>query len=163
VEAHDLVFGPDPATANRCNLGGMIGNNSCGPHSVVYGKTIDHVLQLTTVLADASFATFGPVKPEEFADTAARATRLGEIYATIRRIAANHAALIRQRFPDVPRRVSGYNLDAMLDPSTLNLAKLIVGSEGTLATVVEAEIDLSPRPRHRSLVILSYETLRLAL
>src|SRR5262249_28661830 len=153
VERYNLVFGPDPATSNRCNLGGMIGNNSCGPHSVVYGKTIDHVMKLKCVLSDASVVDFAPLKPGEFESTAARANRLGQICATVRRIAGENAALIDQRFPKIPRRVSGYNLDAMLDTEAFNLAKLIVGSEGTLATVVEAELDLSPRPAHRALAV----------
>lgn len=163
IEPQDLVFGPDPATANRCNLGGMIGNNSCGPHSVVYGKTVDHVMRLTSVLADGSVATFAPLPPGEFQSMARQKNRLGEIYATVGKIAREHAELINRRFPQVPRRVSGYNLDAVLDLDSLNLAKLIVGSEGTLATVVEAELDLSPRPRHRSLLVLSFESLRAAL
>src|SRR5262249_52849444 len=124
VEPYDLVFGPDPATASRCNLGGMIGNNSCGPHSVVYGKTIDHVIQLTCFLSDGSLATFSPLPPGEFESLAQRPTRLGGIYATVRRIVDGHASLISERFPQVPRRVSGYNLDAMLDTEALNLAKL---------------------------------------
>jgi FAD/FMN-containing dehydrogenase/Fe-S oxidoreductase len=150
---HGLHFGPDPATMRQCCLGGMIGNNSCGARSLVYGKTGDHVHSVECVLADGRPATFAEV---ERAAVAALPGVEGALARGVLQILEPHRERIRERYPRVPRRVSGYNFDSMLEDEHLNLARLVVGSEGTLATVVEAEVGLVPVPARRALVILSF-------
>jgi FAD/FMN-containing dehydrogenase len=150
---YGLHFGPDPATIRQCALGGMIGNNSCGARSLVYGKTGDHVHSLECITADGRCAHFGPVARKEVAQMPGLE---GEIARSVLGILEPERERILARYPRIPRRVSGYNFDAMLEGDTLNLAQLIVGSEGTLATVVEAELGLVPVPPARSLVLLSF-------
>jgi FAD/FMN-containing dehydrogenase/Fe-S oxidoreductase len=151
--AHGLHFGPDPQTVRQCALGGMIGNNSCGARSLVYGKTGDHVHSLRCVLPDSQCVHFAPVRRAALAEAAGRE---GELARQVAALLEPERERIEGRYPRVPRRVSGYNFDAMLEGEEINLARLIVGSEGTLATVVEAEVGLVPLPRARSLVILSF-------
>ncbi len=150
---YGLHFGPDPATIRQCALGGMIGNNSCGARSLVYGKTGDHVHSLECITADGRCAHFGPV---DRARVAGLPGLEGEIARAVLGVLEPHRDSILARYPKIPRRVSGYNFDAMLEDEQLNLARLIVGSEGTLATVVEAELGLVPVPPARSLVLLSF-------
>ncbi|HUE96192.1 MAG TPA: FAD-binding and (Fe-S)-binding domain-containing protein, partial [Longimicrobiaceae bacterium] len=150
---HGLQFGPDPATIRQCALGGMIGNNSCGARSLVYGKTGDHVHSLQCFLPDSTCVDLRPVPRAEVAGLPGRE---GELAREVLRILEPERERILSRYPRVPRRVSGYNFDSMLEDDELNLAKLIVGSEGTLATVVEAELGLVPVPAARSLVLLSF-------
>ncbi|MBW3655825.1 MAG: FAD-binding oxidoreductase, partial [Gemmatimonadetes bacterium] len=150
---HGLTFGPDPATIRQCCLGGMIGNNSCGARSLVYGKTGDHVHTLDCVLHDGGHAHFGPVGRDSVAGMAGVE---GELARKVLGLLEPERERILSRYPKVPRRVSGYNFDAMLEAPELNLAHLVVGSEGTLATVVEAELGLVPVPPHRALVLLSF-------
>ncbi len=150
---HGLQFGPDPATIRQCALGGMIGNNSCGARSLVYGKTGDHVHSLRCFLPDSTCVDLGPVDRKSVPGLAGRE---GELAREVLRILEPERDRILSRYPRVPRRVSGYNFDAILEDEQLNLAKLIVGSEGTLATVVEAELGLVPVPNARSLVLLSF-------
>ncbi|HEX2205253.1 MAG TPA: FAD-binding and (Fe-S)-binding domain-containing protein [Longimicrobium sp.] len=150
---YGLQFGPDPATIRQCALGGMIGNNSCGARSLVYGKTGDHVHSLRCVLHDGACAHFTAMKRDALAGAPGVE---GELARAVLAILEPHRAQIDARYPKVPRRVSGYNFDAMLEDPELNLAKLIVGSEGTLATVVEADLGLVPIPPARALVLLSF-------
>jgi FAD/FMN-containing dehydrogenase/Fe-S oxidoreductase len=150
---YGLTFGPDPATIRQCCLGGMIGNNSCGARSLVYGKTGDHVHSLDCVLHDGGAAQFGPVGRDSVAGMAGVE---GELARKVLGLLEPERERILARYPKVPRRVSGYNFDAMLEAPELNLAHLVVGSEGTLATVVEAELGLVPVPPHRALVLLSF-------
>jgi FAD/FMN-containing dehydrogenase/Fe-S oxidoreductase len=150
---YGLHFGPDPATIRQCALGGMIGNNSCGARSLVYGKTGDHVHSLECIMADGRCAHFGTMSRDEVAGLPGLE---GDIARAVLGILEPHRERIMERYPKIPRRVSGYNFDAMLEGDTLNLAQLIVGSEGTLATVVEAELGLVPVPPARSLVLLSF-------
>jgi FAD/FMN-containing dehydrogenase/Fe-S oxidoreductase len=150
---HKLHFGPDPATIRQCCLGGMIGNNSCGARSLVYGKTGDHVHTLDCILGDGAAAHFGAV---DRGAIGAMAGVEGELARRVMAVLEPERARILERYPKVPRRVSGYNFDEMLEAPRLNLARLIVGSEGTLATVVEAEVGLVPVPPHRALVLLSF-------
>jgi FAD/FMN-containing dehydrogenase/Fe-S oxidoreductase len=158
---HGLQFGPDVATADRATLGGMIGNNSAGSRSVVYGKTIDHVRALRAVLADGSAHEFGRVPEREWRRRAERDTLEGQIYREARRVLDQNADEVRRRFPDIIRRVSGYNLlDAL---GAESLVPLLVGSEGTLAVVAEAELGLVPRPRHRGLLVPHFASLAAAL
>ncbi len=150
---HGLQFGPDPATIRQCCLGGMIGNNSCGARSLAYGKTGDHVHSLDCLLSDGEAVRFGPVRRDA---VAALPGREGEIARRVLEILEPERERILSRYPKIPRRVSGYNFDAMLEGPELPLAQLVVGSEGTLATVVEAELGLVPVPGARALVLLSF-------
>lgn len=152
---HGLHFGPDPATVRQCAIGGMIGNNACGARSIVYGKTVDHVERLSCVLADGAEVVFGPLRRSE---AGAMGGREGEIARRLLAVVEPRRGEVLARYPKVPRRVSGYNLDLLAqDGDEVNLARLVVGSEGTLATVVEAELDLSPLPAHTALVLLAFE------
>jgi FAD/FMN-containing dehydrogenase/Fe-S oxidoreductase len=151
--SHGLHFGPDPATIRQCCLGGMIGNNSCGARSLAYGKTGDHVHTLDCVLHDGASARFGPVARDA---VAAMPGREGEIAREVLGILEPHRDSVLARYPKIPRRVSGYNFDAMLEAPELTLAQLVVGSEGTLATITEAELGLVPLPGARALVLLSF-------
>ena len=170
VAGYGLQFGPDVATSNRANLGGMIGNNSAGARSIVYGKTIDHVRKVRVILADGSVAEFGPVGAAEWDRRAERNNLEGGIYRTVRHIVAENIDEIRKRYPKILRRVSGYNLDALVaghldvDPARRpGLKDLVVGSEGTLAILTEAELSLAPRPRSRGLLVPQFDSLTAAL
>ena len=148
-----LQFAPDVATSSRANIGGMIGNNSCGSRSIVYGKTIDHVKELLVVLSDGTLTTLQPLDKVEFEKKASRRDLEGHIYREVKRIAASNAGEIEARFPKVMRRVSGYNLDEFTATSgRFDLTKIVVGSEGTLCAVVEAKLNLEPLARHTALV-----------
>jgi FAD/FMN-containing dehydrogenase/Fe-S oxidoreductase len=165
---HGLQFGPDVSTASRANLGGMIGNNSAGSRSVVYGKTIDHVRRLDVVLADGSQASFAPLAAADWDRRAEGRSLEAAIYREVRAVVRQERDEIRRRFPRILRRVSGYNLDALDAGLTSNatptgLHQLIVGSEGTLAVVTEAELALIPRPRARGLLVPQFATLGAAL
>ncbi|MBW3629371.1 MAG: FAD-binding oxidoreductase [Gemmatimonadetes bacterium] len=150
---YGLHFGPDPQTVRQCAIGGMIGNNSCGARSLVYGKTGDHVHSLSCILPDSRPVRFGAMARDE---VAALQTTEGELARRVLAVLEPERERIATRYPRVPRRVSGYNFDSMLEDEELNLARLIVGSEGTLATVVEAEVGLVPLPKSRGLVMLSF-------
>jgi FAD/FMN-containing dehydrogenase/Fe-S oxidoreductase len=162
LEPHGLWFGPDVATANRANLGGMIGNNSAGARSIVYGKTSDHVLSLRAVLADGTLTRLEPVGQADW-DRKARASNLeGSIYRAAREVVLQHETEIQKRFPKILRRVSGYALDSLLyqlEGRKASLASLVVGSEGTLTFVAEAELALVPRPKHRGLLVPHFDSL----
>jgi FAD/FMN-containing dehydrogenase/Fe-S oxidoreductase len=156
AEAHHLTFGPDPSTHSRCSLGGMIGNNSCGTHSLLAGKTVDNVLELDILLYDGTRLTVGAASDDDFEAIVREGGRRGAIYAGLRALRDRHAGQIRARFPRIPRRVSGYNLDELLPENGFNLARAIVGSEGTCAIVLEAKVRLIESPQHRALVGLGY-------
>ena len=154
---HGLKFAPDPSTTNRGNIGGAIGNNSCGARSIVYGKTLDHVLELEVVLADGTVTAFRDLTPEELDAKLALQTLEGQVYREARRIAAEQAAEIDLRYPRIQRRVSGYNLDEVLrDP--MNMAKVVVGSEGTLVTFTRAKVRMAPRPKAAALAVVHFHT-----
>jgi FAD/FMN-containing dehydrogenase/Fe-S oxidoreductase len=156
AEAHQLTFGPDPSTHSRCTLGGMIGNNSCGTHSLLAGKTVDNVEWLRILLYDGTEMQVGAT-PDHALDAIVRqGGRRAEIFAGLRDLRDRYAGLIRGRFPDIPRRVSGYNLDQLLPENGFNVARALVGTEGTCVTVLEANLRLIPSPQHRSLVGLGY-------
>ena len=155
----NLFFAPDPATANRSNVGGAIGNNSCGSHSILYGKTIDHVLGLEAVLSNGDVARLGALSPEALAAKTRLDGLEGDIYRKVREIVAGSAEEIEERYPRIMRRVGGYNLDALLHGDPFNLSKLVVGSEGTLATVTEATVNLVPRPRATALLVAHFHEL----
>ncbi len=170
-----LMFGPDVSTSDRATIGGMIGNNSAGARSLRYGKTVDHVRMVEAVLADGRAATLGPVSPEQLDECCRRGDLIGALHRVVRDTVAQHEPAIRARFPHILRRVSGYNLDEFVpglpvrpagwhdEPWQFNLAKLIVGSEGTLAVCAAAELKLMPVPAAQGLVVLSFATISAAL
>jgi len=156
AENHHLTFGPDPSTHSRCTLGGMIGNNSCGTHSLLAGKTVDNVEELGVLLYDGTQLTVGAASEDELNSLIARGGRRGEIYAKLRTIRDQYGPLIRTRYPKIPRRVSGYNLDQLLPENGFHVARALVGTEGTCVTVLEAKLRLIHSPQHRTLVGLGY-------
>ena len=131
AEQHHLTFAPDPATHSRCTIGGMIGNNSCGTHSVMGGLTANNIAHLDVLLYDGTRMTVGATTEEEIARHRRRRWTPAQIYACTRRLATSSGE-IRRRFPNIPRRVSGYNLDELLPERGFNVARALVGSEGTL-------------------------------
>lgn len=170
-----LMFGPDVSTSDRATIGGMIGNNSAGARSLRYGKTVDHVRSLDVVLDDGTATTLGPLTSDELEATCLSSDRIGSIHRTVRDVVASHRGAIAERFPRILRRVSGYNLDEFLpglpvraegwldEAWKFNLAKLIVGSEGTLAVVTGAEVKVMSLPAAQGLVVLSFATIDGAL
>lgn len=193
LSPHGLMFGPDVATANRATLGGMIGNNSAGARSVVYRQTVDHVRALSVVLSDGSRAEFAPLTPTEYERKLELRTREGDAYRAAHAVAADCGPEIVARTPKIVRKVSGYNLLSLVERGSVecgarsaergteneepgfgsaaprsalrapSLVPLLVGSEGTLAVVAEAELALVPKPKHRGLLVPQFATLRAAL
>jgi FAD/FMN-containing dehydrogenase/Fe-S oxidoreductase len=153
---YGLMFGPKPSTHRSCTLGGMIGNNSCGATAQAYGKTVDNVRRLEVLTYDGERMWVGPTSDDEFAAIVAAGGRRADIYTRLRRLRDTHLAAIRTRYPDIPRRVSGYNLDALLPEAGFDLARALVGSEGTLVTVLQAELELVEVPKAQSMVVLGY-------
>src|SRR5271165_2076251 len=170
-----LMFGPDVSTSDRATIGGMIGNNSAGARSLRYGKTVDHVRALEVVLADGTAARLGPVSDQELSAICQEAGSLGRVHRAVRDTVATHRQAIIDRFPHILRRVSGYNLDEFVpglpvrpvgwveEPWRFNLARLIVGSEGSLAVVTAADLRVVPIPPAQGLVVLSFATIPAAL
>jgi FAD/FMN-containing dehydrogenase/Fe-S oxidoreductase len=157
AEVHHLTFAPDPSSHNRCTIGGMIGNNSCGAHSLLGGKTVDNVEELRILLYDGTKMTVGATSSRDLQAIVAGGGRRGEVYNSLLKIRDEYADLIRARFPKIPRRVSGYNLDELLPENDFNLARALVGTEGTCVIVLEAKLKLIPSPQHRVLVGLGYQ------
>ncbi len=157
AEVHQLTFAPDPSTHNRCTIGGMIGNNSCGTHSLLGGKTVDNVEELRILLYDGTQMTVGATSDSEFERITNEGGRRGEIYAKLRTIRDQYGSEVRARFPRIPRRVSGYNLDELLPERGFHVAHALVGTEGTCAIVLEAKLRLIHSPQHRTLVGLGYK------
>jgi len=131
AEKHHLTFGPDPATHDRCTLGGMIGNNSCGVHSVMSGKTDDNIEELEIVTYDGLRMNVGKTSDAELEKVVGEGGRRGEIYAGLKKLRDTYSELIRKRYPNIPRRVSGYNLNYLLPENGFHVARALVGSEGT--------------------------------
>ncbi len=156
AEKYGLTFGPDPATHNHCTLGGMMGNNSCGIHSVMSGRTADNVQELEILTYDGVRMRVGPTSEEELEVIIAEGGRRGEIYAGLKKIRDTRAEDIRKRYPDIPRRVSGYNLDELLPENGFQVARALIGSESTCVTILEATLQLIPSPSHRTLLVLGY-------
>ena len=156
AELHHLTYGPDPATHSRCTLGGMIGNNSCGVHGLMAGKVVDNVESLDLVLYDGTRMTVGRTSPAALDALIRSGGRVGQIYSDLAKLRDRYSTLIREKFPRIPRRVSGYNLDELLDENNFNVARALVGSEGTCATVVSATLNLANSPPFRVLTVLSF-------
>src|SRR5687768_10922820 len=169
LRPHAMRFAPDISTASRATVGGMMANNSAGARSVLYGKTIDHVLEQQVVLSDGSLAHFRPLAPGQVEDLCARDTLEGACYREVRRLVREHAQEIDRRYPKVLRRVGGYNLDALVaacageNPAPFNMAKLMVGSEGTLGIVLEAKLALVPLPKFKAVLAIQFADLLEAL
>jgi len=162
AEKRTLTFGPDPATHTHCTLGGMIGNNSCGVHGLMAGKTVDNIDELEVLTYDGVRMRVGPTSEDELARIIAAGGRRGEIYAGMKRIRDTYGDLIRAKYPKIPRRVSGYNLDALLPENGFNVAQALVGSECTCVVVLEAKCRLVYSPPSRTLVVLGYDDIYLA-
>ena len=159
LSPYHLHFAPDPATTSRANIGGMVGNNSSGTKSILYGKTVDHVLETKVILADGTMMTLRALAPEAYGDLAIQENREGEIYRKFKKIIEENHSEIKARFPKVMRRVGGYNLDEFTDEKNWNLSKLITGSEGTLATVLEVKVNLEPLPEYKSVCVVHFQNL----
>ena len=162
IAQHGLFFAPDPTTKDRCTIGGMIGNNSCGAHSAAHGKTVDNVARLDVVLYDGTRLTLDGGGEGEYTAATAQGGRAAELYGKMRSLAERYAPSIRERYPKIPRRVSGYNLDELLPENGLNLARAVVGSEGTLAVVLNAAVQLVPLPRKLGLIVMGFDDVFLA-
>jgi FAD/FMN-containing dehydrogenase/Fe-S oxidoreductase len=162
AEKFNLTFAPDPATHSRCTIGGMIGNNSCGVHALMGGKTVDNILTLDLLLYDGTRLTVGPTTEAELAAHIAAGGRTGEIYATLKNIRDTYAAKVRAKFPRIPRRVSGFNLDELLPENNFNLARALVGSEGTCAIILSATLQLVESPPCRTLIGVGFSDIFIA-
>ena len=168
AEKHHLTFGPDPASHDRCTIGGMIGNNSCGVHSVMAGKTDDNIEELEILTYDGLRMKVGQELIEPCGDSRPRlsggpevsgrgdSARAAQIFAALKQIAATYGDLVRHRFPNIPRRVSGYNLNYLLPENGFHVARAIVGSEGTCVTILEATCRLVESPPERVLLVVAY-------
>lgn len=156
AEHYKLTFGPDPATHTHCTLGGMIGNDSCGTHSVMAGKTVDNIDELDILTYDGLRMRVGKTSDEELERIIQEGGRRGEIYGRLKDLRDRYADLIRERFPKIPRRVSGYNLDQLLPENGFNVAGALVGTESTCVTVLEATARLVHSPQARVLLALGY-------
>jgi FAD/FMN-containing dehydrogenase/Fe-S oxidoreductase len=160
AEKHHLTFAPDPASHDRCTIGGMIGNNSCGVHSVMAGKTDDNIEELEVVTYDGVRLRVGAdafVRPASGASAPSVShDRATQIYNSLRQLASDYADLIRQKFPNIPRRVSGYNLNYLLRENGFHVARALVGSEGTCVTILEAICRLVESPPERVLLVVAY-------
>ena len=157
AEAHHLTFGPDPSTHDHNTLGGMLGNNSCGVHSVMAGRTADNVKSLDILTYRGLRLTVGETPPEAFQAILRTGGKRAEIYRRLAALRDRYADLIRANYPRIPRRVSGYNLDELLPENGFNVARALVGSEGTCVTILSAELDLVPSPPARVLAVIGFD------
>jgi FAD/FMN-containing dehydrogenase/Fe-S oxidoreductase len=153
---HNLTFGPDPATHRWCTIGGMCGNNSCGVHSVMAGRTADNIHELDILLYDGTRMRVGKTSEDELETIIRAGGRRGQIYGKLKALRDKYAPLIRERFPRIPRRVSGYNLDELLPEEGFNVARALVGTEGTCVVILEALTNLIDWPPKRNLLVLGY-------
>lgn len=156
VEPHHLRVGPDPATHNHCTIGGMIGNNSCGMHAQYAGKMEANIIEMEVLLYDGTRMTVGETPPDVLDAKIRAGGREGEIYRQLRDLRDRYADQIRERYPDIPRRVSGYNLPDLLPEKNFNLARALVGTESTCVLVLKARLRLVPDPPGKVLLVLGY-------
>ena len=156
AEQHGLTFAPDPATHSRCTLGGMIANNSCGAHSVMAGKTVENIEALEILTYDGARFWAGPTADDELERIIEARGRQGEIYAALKQLRDTYADLIRAKFPQIKRRVSGFNLDQLLPENGFNVARALVGTEGTCAITLQAKVRLVKSPAKRVLLALGF-------
>jgi FAD/FMN-containing dehydrogenase/Fe-S oxidoreductase len=151
-----LTFGPDPATHDRCTLGGMAGNNSCGMHAQMAGRTSDNIHELVVLTYDGHQMRVGATPEHELQAHMRESGRVGEIYRALHALSVRYADLIRRRYPHIPRRISGYNLDDLLPEKGFQVARALVGSEGTCVTILEVVADLVYNPPKRALLVIGY-------
>ena len=156
LEPHGVQFAPDPSTSNRGNVGGALGNNSCGAHSILWGKTVDNVVELDVVLSDGSRARLGPLTREQVRARACADGLEGGIYRRLVEIGESERGEILARYPNIQRRVSGYNLDELTGDDGFDSARFLIGSEGTLATITEAKLKVVPLPPFKGLAVLHF-------
>jgi FAD/FMN-containing dehydrogenase/Fe-S oxidoreductase len=154
-----LRYGPEPATHMNCTIGGMIGNNSCGATAQRTGKVVDNIARLEVLLYDGTRFWCGETSDEEYAEIERRGDPKASVYRRLRLLRDTYADEIRRRYPDIPRRVSGYNLDSLLPEHRFDVAGLLVGSESTLVTVLRAELELVPVLKERTLVVLGFPSI----
>src|SRR3954451_12840106 len=157
AEKFHLTFGPDPASHSRCTLGGMIGNNSCGVHSVMAGKTDENIEELEILTYDGLRLRVGRTSNEEIENIVRQGGRRGEIYSGLKTLGNQYGDLVRRKFPNIPRRVSGYNLNYLLPENNFHVARALVGSEGTCVTVLEATCRLVESPQEGGLLVIGCE------
>ena len=162
AEKFALTYAPDPATHSRCTIGGMIGNNSCGIHALMGGKTVDNIHSLDILLYDGTRLTVGATPEREIAGHIQAGGRIGGIYSSLKILRDTYGNLVRQKFPNIPRRVSGYNLDELLPENNFNIARSLVGSEGTCAVILGATLNLVESPQFRTLVGIGFEDVFIA-
>lgn len=155
AEKYQLTFAPDPSTHSHCTLGGMMGNNSCGVHSVM-GKTDANVLEMEILTYDGLKMKVGPTSPEDLERFIQEGGRKGEIYSSLKKFVQKYGSIIEKKYPKIPRCVSGYNLTWLLEKNGFDVAKALVGSESTCVTILEATVRLVPSPPARSLLVLGY-------
>ncbi len=156
AERYHLTFGPDPATHAWCTLGGMIGNNSCGTHSVMAGMMVDNIEEMEILTYDGLRMHVGATSDADLERILTEGGRRGEIYAGLKRLRDTYGELVRARYPKIPRRVSGYNLDQLLPENGFHVARALVGSEGTCATILQATVRLVQSPPARSLLVIGF-------
>ena len=147
----------DPATHSRCTFGGMIGNNSCGTHSVMGGTTVDNVIELDVLTYDGTRMTVGATTQGEYQRIQAEGGRRAEIYRQLADLGARYGPLVRERFPNIPRRISGYNLDDLLPGRDMHVARALTGTEGTCVLILEAKVRLPPDPPAHALLVIGYD------
>ena len=162
LEPHGLRYGPEPATHPNCTIGGMIGNNSCGATAQRTGKVVDNIARLEVVLYDGTRFWCGETTDDEYRAIERHGDRRAAVYRALRQLRDRYADEIRRRYPDIPRRVSGYNLDSLLPEHAFDVAGAVVGSESTLVTVLRAELELVPVLRERTLVVLGFRDIMAA-
>src|SRR5271156_5020614 len=156
AEKHHLTYAPDPATHDRCTLGGMIGNNSCGVHSIMAGKTDDNIEALEVLTYGGQRLNVSVTSAGDFDRIIREGGRRAEIYAGLKSLADRHGEQVRRQFPNIPRRVSGYNLNHLLPENGFHVARALVGSEGTCVTVLEATCRLVESPPARVLLVIGW-------
>lgn len=161
AKPHILTWGPDPATHDHCTFGGMLGNNSCGVHAQMAGKAGENVLSMDVLLYDGTQITVGSMDDQQLAAKIAQGGREGFIYTQLKSLRDRYAKLVQDRYPRIPRRVSGYNLDHLLpgEDGHFNVARALVGSESTCVTILEAQVRLVYSYPKRVLVVLGYPSI----
>lgn len=154
-----MLFTPDPSTSSRGNVGGALGNNSCGAHSIIWGKTVDNVHEMDVILSDGSTAHLGALTGDALEAMMRSENLEGDIYRKLFALGETHRDEILSRYPKIQRRVSGYNLDEFVGGSDFNMARFVVGSEGTLLTITEAKLKIVKQPKKRGILVLHFNDL----
>ena len=162
VEKYQLTVGPAPSTHNRCVIGGMFGNNSCGMPAQFSGRLEENVFDAEVLLYDGTRMRVGATRPAEIDDIIRKGGRKGEIYARLKAIHENYGHLVDERFPDIPRRVSGYNLHQLSPENGFNVARALIGSEGTIVHLLEITLRLVPKPKYDAMALIGFEDIATA-